>query len=178
MRSRTTAQGVRVAGALLATVAALTLTTACSKEAEDKKPVVGKEDDGTRRGWLQCMHDAGQTQVKMTQAGQIVMPAGRPGDSDTAMAEAVKKCNSKVPGMQQLGRAKPDSESIKQARGLATCLRKNGVPDMADPEPKQPDTLVTPTGVDPKAWNKAFGICGKDYPDVPFAAEKPQKAGE
>ncbi|MCX4903947.1 hypothetical protein [Streptomyces sp. NBC_00878] len=179
MRIKPTSRGVRVIGALLTTVATLSLTAACSQQPTEKTPVQSKDDGAaTREKWLKCMHDAGQTQVKMTKEGQIVMPGERPGQEAEAeqVAKAVKDCNAKVPGMQQLGADKPDSKSIEQARGLAKCLRKNGISDMADPAPDQPDTLVTPENVDQAAWNKAFGICGKDYPAVKFAAEKPVDA--
>jgi len=177
MRIKPTSRGVRIIGGLLGTTAVLALTSAClNQQSTEKTPTQsGSDSAATRAKWLKCMHDAGQSQVKMTKDGQIVMPGERPGQEAEAeqVAKAVKQCNAKVPGMQQLGADKPDSKSIEQARGLAKCLRKNGISDMADPEPSQPDTLVTPTNVDQAAWNKAFGICGKDYPDVKFAAEKP-----
>ncbi|MFE6127044.1 hypothetical protein ACFQ6Q_02040 [Streptomyces sp. NPDC056437] len=179
MRVKPTSRGVRVIGTLLSTSAVLTLMAGCSQQPTEKTEVQGDSDSAaTRAKWLKCMHDEGQTQVKMTNEGQIVMP-GTGADQEAGaveVAKAVKECNAKVPGMQQLGPDKPDSKSIEQARGLAKCLRKNGISDMADPEPNHPDTLVTPQDVDQAAWNKAFGICGKDYPNVKFAAEKPVEA--
>jgi hypothetical protein len=180
MRVKPTSRGVRVIGALLSTTAILTLTSACLEQQPTEKtsPQADGDSAATREKWLKCMHDAGQSQVKMTKDGQIVMPGTGPDQEAEAaqVAKAVKDCNAKVPGMQQVGPDKPDARAIEQARGLARCLRKNGISDMADPEPDQPDTLVTPKNVDQAAWNKAFGICGKDYPSVKFAAEKPVAA--
>lgn len=176
---------VRVAAAVLAAGAALTVT-ACSS-GEDKAPKVAGDQDGqgkqkkpkddaaVRQAWTQCMHDEGHTDIKVDEQGRVALPAAPPGDDQGAeagddMLKAMKKCDAKVPGMKQL-QEKGDTEGLKQARGLVDCLRKNGMPDMADPDPKNGGAISMPKDFDQKAWNKAFGICGDKYPGVPMAAQ-------
>ncbi|WP_128382441.1 hypothetical protein [Streptomyces cavernae] len=135
-----------------------------------------KDADAIRQAWLRCMQEAGHTELRMTDDGRISMPAEGPGASDAEAArkaearkEDTKKCNAKVPGMQQL-QQKPAGGDMKAARNLAACLRENGLPEIADPKPEAGAALTVPPDVDAGAWNKAYGICGKKYPQVPFAA--------
>ncbi|MFE9001403.1 hypothetical protein ACFYOY_04535 [Streptomyces sp. NPDC007875] len=185
---------VRIALAVLATGAALTMT-ACSTEPEDKAPRVagdqgkqnakGKTQDqgAITQAYAQCMRDQGQ-EVKVDEQGRIAVPAagtedtGGPGGKQDAEAgeldKAMKKCDVKVPGMKQL-RDKGDVERLKQARGLVDCLRKNGIPDMPDPDPKDRGAISAPgETTSSEKWTKASGICGKKFPAVPYKAERPK----
>ncbi|GAA3370113.1 hypothetical protein GCM10017744_092570 [Streptomyces antimycoticus] len=183
---------VRIALAVLATGAALTMT-ACSTEPEDKAPRVagdqgrqnakGKtQDQGSiTQAYAQCMSDQGQ-EVKVDEQGRIAVPAAGTGDDNAGgkqgaeaaddLRKAMKKCDVKVPGMKQL-RDKGDTERLKQARGLVDCLHKNGISDMPDPDPKDRGAVSAPGNtMDNEKMAKAIGICGKKFPGVPFKAEQ------
>ncbi|MFI7498811.1 hypothetical protein ACIBVL_09870 [Streptomyces sp. NPDC049687] len=180
---------VRVAAAALVTGTAVLSLTGCSLVQEDPVPEVAatdrdggstarpKDADAIRQAWLRCMHDAGHTELRMGDDGGVRRPAAGPDTAEDAaagqkakdMKEDTQKCNAKVPGMQQL-QEKLRAGDMKAARGLAACLRENGLPDVADPKPEDGAALTVPQDVDPAAWNKAYGICGKKYPQVPFAA--------
>ncbi|TMU98520.1 hypothetical protein [Streptomyces sp. DASNCL29] len=186
---------VRIAVAVLAAGAALTVT-ACSTEPEDKAPRVagdqgkqnakGKSQDqgAIAQAYAQCMRDQGQ-EAKVDEQGHIAVPAagtedtGGPGGRQGAEAgddllKAIKKCDVKVPGMKQL-RDKDDTERLKQARGLVDCLRKNGIPDIPDPDPKDRGAFSAPGDTTSSGkWTKAIGICGKKFPGVPYKAERPK----
>ncbi|MEU9381448.1 hypothetical protein AB0D38_10835 [Streptomyces sp. NPDC048279] len=176
MRIKPAARSTRLIGTLLLAATALALTSACSAKPVAKKQYESDSADAVRQKWLQCMRDAGQTGIRISDDGKVLMPAAGPSVGDS-MAKALKACNAKVPGMQQLNTAKPDFASINRARGMAGCLRKHGVPNMADPEPDRPNILVMPAGIDSKTWDKALGICAKEYPNVAFGAEQPHPAG-
>ncbi|MGW5449425.1 hypothetical protein [Streptomyces asiaticus] len=183
---------IRIAVAVLATGAALTVT-ACSTESEDKAPRVagdqGKQNakDKSRdqravaQAYIQCMRDQGQ-EVKVDEQGRIAVPAAGPNDATGGggkqgkvaggdLLKAMDKCDTKVPGMKQL-RDKGNTETLKQARGLVDCLRKNGIPDMPDPDPKNKGAVSAPGNTaSQEKWTKAIGTCGKKFPGVPFMAE-------
>ncbi len=181
---------VRIGVAVLAAGAALTMT-ACSKEAEDKTPrVAGDQGKGNAtdkprdqkavaQAYAQCMRDQGH-EVKVDEQGRIAMPAAGPDDATgggagagDGLLKAMKKCDVKVPGMEQL-REKGSTETLKQARGLVDCLRKNGVSDMPDPDPKDKGAISYDGDTASAKWTKAMGICGEKFGGVPFKAE-PQK---
>ncbi|CDR12965.1 hypothetical protein [Streptomyces iranensis] len=185
---------VRIAVAVLATGAALTVT-ACSTEPEDKAPrVAGDQGKQEKKGksrdqgaiaqaYAQCMSDQGQ-EVKVDEQGRIAVPAAGTGDDNAGgkqgaeagddLLKAMKKCDVKVPGMKQL-RHKGDTERLKQARGLVDCLHKNGISDIPDPDPKDRGAISAPGNtMDNEKMAKAIGICGKKFPGVPFKAEQPK----
>ncbi|MFK4106845.1 hypothetical protein ACI2L1_43745 [Streptomyces sp. NPDC019531] len=179
---------VRAAATTLVAGLALLTSTGCSLVAQD--PVRAPAPSGTgdvstaapssagaiRKAWLSCMHDAGHTELRLTDAA-IVMPAAGAGTADDAAAarkakarkDDALKCDAKVPGMRQL-RQKSVTGDMKAARGLAACLRENGLPRVADPKPGTGAVLTVPKDVEAAVWDKAVAICGKKYPQVPFAA--------
>jgi hypothetical protein len=171
--------------AILLTAAAVSSATACTSS-QDKAPVVAhgngstsrlKDPAAIRQAWVRCMHEAGQTGVTVTKDGEVVMPATRPDTGQayaSALAKAVQTCNAKVPGMQQL-REQGGAERIKAAQAFVDCLRKHGVRNIADPDPKDMGAIASPSGVDEATWNKAYETCGKDHPGVPLKPVAPTR---
>ncbi|MEU5701089.1 hypothetical protein [Streptomyces aurantiacus] len=177
------------------TLAAAVSVTACTSGSEDKAPDVaggdenkqGKEDgqggqggrDGARdqkdiaAAYTKCMREQGH-EVTVDEFGRVRAPAmgagsqGRGAGED--LPEAAEKCDKKVPGMAQL-KEKGDAESLKQARGMAQCLRENGIPNMPDPDPKK-RALSVPKDAVGKKWTKAMSVCGDKFPGAAFAAEQ------
>ncbi|MDQ0775443.1 hypothetical protein QF026_003909 [Streptomyces aurantiacus] len=176
------------------TLAAAVSVTACTSGSEDKAPDVaggdkdkqGKQDgksgqDGARdpkdiaAAYTKCMREQGH-EVTVDEFGRVRMPAMGAGSQGQGagedMPEAVEKCDKQVPGMAQL-KEKGDAGSLKQARGMAQCLRENGIPDMPDPDPKK-GALSVPKDAVGKKWTKAMSVCGDKFPGAAFAGERAQ----
>jgi hypothetical protein len=166
---------------LVAAVAALVLA-GCSSGTDTAPEVPGTvsvkpQDEGAiKQAWVQCMHEAGQTSVQVNEQGQISLPAagmteaGSDSGVDSgadALQKAMTECDAKVPGMQQLTEKKV-SEMVERARQLAVCLRKNGltIAQVPDPSPKSGGNLAIAWDIDKAEYERAYAICGKDFPDV------------
>jgi hypothetical protein len=172
----------RIAVGILAAGVALSVSGCLAKEAEPRVPSAGgasngqpQDDKAVQQKWVQCMHDEGQTDVKLTDQG-IGVPGMGPGDEAKAeaMDKATEKCNAEVPGIQQLQDKPASAEQMQEARNFVKCMRENGVPAMADPDPKDRGALRIPADADQTAVGKAMGVCGAKYPGVAFAAEPAQ----
>ncbi|ASQ93240.1 ABC transporter permease [Streptomyces sp. 11-1-2] len=130
--SRTT---VHLAGVLPAACSAMVLSACSSESGEAPKvaggggPVKPMDDGAIRRAWVQCTHDAGQTEVQLDKDGQIQMPMGQTEEgggsgagTDDPRKRAMDTCDEKVPGREQLQERGVPPELVEQARSLAQCL--------------------------------------------------------
>ncbi|MFF0389376.1 hypothetical protein ACFYS8_11860 [Kitasatospora sp. NPDC004615] len=173
-----TRSAVRLAAVAMAIGGAVAMT-ACSSDKGGAPNAAGAggggsrpQDDGAiRQAWVQCMHEAGQTSVQLTKEGQVSVPAAGADGGQSAGAEELQRamtaCDAKVPGMQQL-KNKAVQGMVEEARGLAVCLRKNGLTaaQVPDPDPKYGGNLAISPDIDSALFQKAFAICGKDHPGV------------
>jgi hypothetical protein len=160
--------------------------TACTSNGEKPAPEVagdqGKQNEQGKtqnpkdvaEAYAKCMREQGQ-EVKVDEGG-ISVPGARPGEEDKAggagMAEAMEKCDKQVPGMKQQ-KEKANPKALKQNRGLAECLRGNGIPNMPDPDPKK-GGLTVPKDAAGDKWTKAMSICGDKFPGAVFVMEETQ----
>lgn len=178
MRSSLT---VRTTAPVLALGIALLTLTACTSSNDapkvaggsDKSPQEAPKDaDTIRQKWLTCMHDAGHANLKLDASGRMKVQGLKPGGGlvDENFEADMKSCDSKVPGMQQLQEKPAAASDLKKARGLASCLRQNGITGIKDPDPKT-GALILPKDLDFKVWNKASGICSKKFPGVPVLSQ-------
>ncbi|MCX4233614.1 hypothetical protein [Streptomyces ortus] len=175
------------------TLAAAVSVTACTSESEEKAPNVAggdKDKQGKQDGqsdaqdqkdiaaaYTKCMREMGH-EVSVDEFGRVSTSAmspesgsqGREAGDD--LPAAVEKCDKQVPGMAQL-KEKGDTESLKQARGMAQCLRENGIPNMADPDPKKKALSVPKDAVGEK-WTRAMSVCGDKFPGTTFLSEQAQ----
>ncbi|MEU8762667.1 hypothetical protein [Streptomyces sp. NPDC048659] len=154
-----------------AAVAAVLAVGGCSS-AEDTAPRVAgaegggakkepQDDDAVRRAWVDCMHAQGQNGVTQDKEGNIAIPAaGTDGGSLEGYETAAKTCDAKVPGIHQV-KAKNNAKFVEMARAFVACARKNGYPDLPDPEP-QTGILVIPTAAfDGAKWDAIQPACSK-----------------
>lgn len=156
-------------GVLAATaVAAVLVASGCS--AEDTAPRVAggdgtvksgpQNDDAVRKAWVDCMHTQGQGSVEQDKEGNITIPAaGTDGGSVEGYETAAKVCDAKVPGIHQV-KSKNDAKFAEQGRAFVACARKNGYPDLPDPDAQ--GVLVIPTKLfDAAKWDAIQPACGK-----------------
>jgi len=169
------------------TLGAAASVTACTSSGEKQTPNVAGDDGRQNKqgrtqnpkdvaeAYAKCMREQGQ-EVEIDEFGRVGAPASGPGGegrvADEKLPEAIKECDKKVPGLKQL-REKADTTALKQGRGLVKCLRKNGIPNMADPDPKTGRISVPNDAVGEK-WGKAMGICGSQFPGAAFGTEQTQ----
>ncbi|MFB6837158.1 hypothetical protein [Streptomyces sp. NPDC056361] len=165
MRSRT---GRALAAAVAVTVALL--TSGCS--AEDSAPRVAgddgsrasgpQDDNAVRRAWVTCMHAQGQNQVQQDEEGNIYTPAAGVGtEGDVAGYEAAAKvCDAKNPGIHQ-ATEKTHRKFVDQARAWVACGRKNGYPDLPDPDPKTGILQIPRAAFDAAKWDAIQPACSK-----------------
>ncbi len=171
------------------TLAAAVSVTACTSGSEDKAPEVAggdkdKQDgksgqDGARdakdiaAAYTKCLRKLGH-EVMVDESGRVRAPAADTESegqaADDELPQAIEKCDKQVPGMAQL-KEKGNAEGLKQARGMAQCLRENGIPNMPDPDPKKA-VLSVPKDAAGKKWTKAKSVCGDKFPGAAFAAEQ------
>ncbi|MGW2111069.1 hypothetical protein [Streptomyces sp. NPDC001948] len=152
-----------------AVMAAALLLSACSSEdsaprvAGDNGTKKAEQQDGAalRHAWVDCMHKQGQRDVEQDKDGNITVPAST---TDGASAEkyekAAKICDAKVPGVQQVT-GKTQEKLIEQARAFVACARKNGYPDIPDPDPKAGVITFTTKTFDAAKWDAVQPACGK-----------------
>lgn len=175
------------AAVTMLTLAVAVSATACTSSADDEAPNVAggqgnKKEEGKAQdpqdvaaSYEKCMRDQGH-EVTVDELGRVGAPAGAPGGEgrgvDEGLMSAIQKCDKEVPGMKQL-KEKGDAGKLKQARGMADCLRKNGIPSMPDPDPKT-GALSVPKDAAGEKWTKAMGVCGDKFPGAGFIAEKLQ----
>ncbi|MFJ1795173.1 hypothetical protein [Kitasatospora griseola] len=178
MEAGMTRSAVRLAAVAMALGSAAAMT-ACSSDKGSAPNVAGAsggggkaQDEGAvKQAWVQCMHEAGQTGVQLTREGQVSVPAAGTDAGQSSGAEALQRamsaCDAKVPGMQQLN-DRAVRAMVEEARGLAVCLRKNGLTaeQVPDPDPKYSGNLAISPDIDSALFQKAFAICSKDHPGV------------
>ena len=165
MRNRT--------GRALVAAAAMTaalVMSGCS--AEDTAPRVAgddgsgtgkpQDDNAVRRAWVTCMHGQGQNGVQQDKDGNIYMPAtGMGGDGSVSGYEAaVKVCDEKNPGIHQ-ATEKNAQKFVEQARAWVACARKNGYPDLPDPDPKTAVLQIPRLSFDAAKWDAVQPACSK-----------------
>ncbi|MFF2012353.1 hypothetical protein ACFVWY_25160 [Streptomyces sp. NPDC058195] len=152
-----------------AVMAAALLLSACSSD--DSAPRVagdngtekaGQQDGAAlRQAWVDCMHKQGQTDVGQDKDGNITVPASNVDDTSAeAYEKAAKVCDAKVPGVQQVT-GETQERLVKQARAFVACARKNGYPDIPDPDPRSGIVVFTSTTFDMAKWDAMQPACGK-----------------
>ncbi|MFE7580020.1 hypothetical protein ACFU5Y_00450 [Streptomyces gardneri] len=165
MRSRT-GRALMAAAA----VTAVLVMSGCS--ADDTAPRVAgdegtgggktQDDNVVRRAWVTCMHGQGQNGVQQDKDGNIYMPAAGTGD-DAAVAgyeAAAKVCDAKNPGIHQVNE-KNSRKFVEMGRAWVACARKNGYPDLPDPDPKTGILNIPRLSFDPAKWDAVQPACSK-----------------
>lgn len=173
MRSSFTTPGRSIRGvvAVGAAVAVLALTGCSSEETAPK--VAGAEgagkgkpqdDNAVRKAWVDCMHKQGQTSVEQDKDGNISFPAS---GTDSGMASgydtASRLCDEKVPGIHQVQKA-DNAKFVEMARKWVACARKNGYPDMPDPDAKEPVVVIPRAIFNEAKWDAASKACDAQFP--------------
>ncbi|MFJ9948197.1 hypothetical protein [Kitasatospora sp. NPDC091207] len=164
MRSRT----VRTVLAAAAVTAALAMSGCSSSDPAPRVEggaATGKgkpQDDGAvRQAWVNCMHQEGQNGVELDKDGNILIPAaGTDGGSTTGYDTAARSCDAKVPGIHQV-KPKNMEKSIEEARAFVACARKNGYPDLPDPDPKTAILTIPRASFDMAKWDAIQPACGR-----------------
>ncbi|MFJ6574884.1 hypothetical protein ACIQMY_02860 [Streptomyces sp. NPDC091368] len=153
-----------------AAVAAALVMSGCSASQDEAPKVAG--DDGTgggtpqddsaiKQSWVSCMHTQGQTQVLLDKEGNIAIPASGTGSAPVGGYEAAAKlCDEKNPGIHQV-QEKNHKKFVDMARAFVACGRKNGYPDMPDPDPKNGTLVFTNETFDAAKWDAIQPACGK-----------------
>ncbi|MFZ3493792.1 hypothetical protein ACODT5_11325 [Streptomyces sp. 5.8] len=123
-----------------------------------------QDDNAVRRAWVDCMHKQGQTSVEQDKDGNIGFPAastdsGMPSGYETA----ARLCDEKVPGIHQVQRA-DSAKFTEMARKWVECARKNGYPDMPDPDPEEGTVVVPRALFDAAKWDAASSACEARFP--------------
>ncbi|MEG8281262.1 hypothetical protein [Streptomyces sp. AHA2] len=111
------------------------------------------------------MHEQGQSGVSLDDKGNIVLKSNGAGDDTAGYDHASKICNAKVPGIQQERDAR-NAKMVKAARKFVACARKNGLPDIPDPDPKD-GTVNFEKEPDMDAFAKVGQLCTKDGQQLP-----------
>ncbi|MFE2727309.1 hypothetical protein [Kitasatospora sp. NPDC059327] len=114
--------------------------------------------------YASCLRDQGVQGVEVTDQG-VGIPATGVGDGGAAGADLVTRasghCDKQVPEYHQLAqrlRADQGKKDLDAARKFAACMRKNGLPDMPDPELDGGAVVIrTPAGPN---WEVAMPKCG------------------
>ncbi|MDV5150034.1 hypothetical protein R1T08_39580 [Streptomyces sp. SBC-4] len=165
MRSRTE----RALMAAAAVTVALVMS-GCSTE--DSAPKVAgddgtgkskpQDDNAVRRAWVTCMHGQGRNEVQQDKDGNIFTPAAGTGTevSVDAYEAAVKICDAKVPGIHQ-AKEQANQKFVEQARAWVACGRKNGYPELPDPDPKTAILHIPRLAFDPAKWDAIQPACSK-----------------
>ncbi|MER5966439.1 hypothetical protein [Streptomyces sp. NPDC002057] len=136
---------------------------AAPKVAGDDGSGSGKpqDDAAIKQSWVSCMHTQGQTQVLIDKEGNIAMPATGAGSTPAGGYEAAARlCDGKNPGIHQV-QEKSNRKFVDMARAFVACGRKNGYPDMPDPDPKDGILVFTDQSFDPAKWDAIQPACGK-----------------
>ncbi|MFB8243385.1 hypothetical protein ACFC58_43325 [Kitasatospora purpeofusca] len=115
--------------------------------------------------YASCLRDQGVQGVEVTDLG-VGIPATGVGDGGAAGADLVTRasghCDKQVPEYHQLAqrlRADQGKKDLDAARKFAACMRKNGLPDMPDPELDGGAVVIrTPAGPN---WEVAMPKCGE-----------------
>ncbi|MEV6976638.1 hypothetical protein [Kitasatospora sp. NPDC093806] len=164
MRTRTTVRTVLAATA----VAAALVVSGCSSQ--DEAPRVAgagsggssapQDDDAVRRAWVDCMHQQGQTGVQQDKDGSITVPAAGTGSGSADDYEpAAKICDAKVPGIHQT-KQKNNERFVEMARVFVACARKNGYPDLPDPDARTGILNIPGASFDRDKWDAMQPACG------------------
>ncbi|MFJ7593446.1 hypothetical protein ACIQZO_39965 [Streptomyces sp. NPDC097617] len=129
--------------------------------ADGKSDAQGNQQDPKEvmQAYIKCMREMGW-EVKMDNSGHVT--DNTPGETGTPMKEAFEECEAKVPGMKQV-REKSKPQDLANARGLAKCLRENGISNMADPDG---GGLIRPKDAVGGKWDNAVRICEKKFPGI------------
>ncbi|MGW6705906.1 hypothetical protein ACWGDE_13595 [Streptomyces sp. NPDC054956] len=165
MQSRT----ARALTAVCAVTAALVMSGCSSPESAPEvaggngsgksKP---QDDNAVRRAWVTCMHEQGQNGVDQDKDGNIFTPAAGTGAdvSVDAYEAAAKVCDAKVPGIHQ-ATEKSVQKFVDEARAWVACGRKNGYPDLPDPDPKTAVLNIPRLSFDAAKWDAIQPACSK-----------------
>lgn len=153
-----------------AAVAAALVVSGCSASQDEAPKVAGddgsgggkpQDDTAIKRSWVSCMHAQGQTQVLIDKEGNIAIPASGTGSAPVGGYDAAAKiCDEKNPGIDQV-HDKNNKKFVDMARAFVACGRKNGYPDMPDPDPKNGILVFTAQSFDPAKWDAIQPACGK-----------------
>ncbi|MFI5864031.1 hypothetical protein [Streptomyces sp. NPDC051546] len=153
-----------------AAVSAVLVMSGCSSEEEAPKVAGGdgsgkskpQDDNAVRRAWVTCMHGQGRNEVQQDKDGNIFTPASGTGvEVDVSAYEAaVKVCDEKVPGIHQ-AKEKFNQKYVEEARAWVACGRKNGYPDLPDPDPKTGILQIPRLSFDEAKWDAIQPACSK-----------------
>ncbi|MFC9797242.1 hypothetical protein ACFVJI_31950 [Streptomyces sp. NPDC127584] len=155
--------------AAAAVAAALVMSGGSSSQDEAPKVAGGdgtgggkpQDDSAIKQSWVSCMHAQGQTQVLINKEGDISVPASGTGSGAVGGYEAAAKlCDEKNPGISQV-QEKNNKKFVDMARAFVACGRKNGYPDMPDPDPKDGILVFTNQSFDAAKWEAIQPACGK-----------------
>ncbi|MFE3766609.1 hypothetical protein ACFXPI_33165 [Streptomyces sp. NPDC059104] len=121
-----------------------------------------QDDNAVRRDWVNCMHGQGQNSVQQDKDGNIFLPAtGLGGDASASGYDTASKlCDEKVPGIRQ-AMEKGREKFVEEARTWVACGRKNGYPDLPDPDPKTGTVVIPTNSFDPAKWDAIQPACSK-----------------
>ncbi|MFD5145674.1 hypothetical protein [Streptomyces sp. NPDC058401] len=123
-----------------------------------------QDDNAVRRAWVDCMHQQGQTSVEQDKDGNIGFPAA---STDTGLPSgydaAARLCDEKVPGIHQIQKA-DSAKFVELARKWVECARKNGYPDMPDPDPEEATVVIPRALFDAAKWDAASRACDAQFP--------------
>ncbi|MFD9691374.1 hypothetical protein ACFY2K_16975 [Kitasatospora sp. NPDC001309] len=165
MRTETTVRAV-----LAATAVAVALMVSGCSSADQAPRVAGdgnggrsapQDDAAVRKAWVDCMHQQGQTGVQQDKDGNIGVPAaGTDSGSAGDYEPAAKICDAKVPGIHQVT-LKNHERFVEMARAFVACARKNGYPDLPDPDPKNGILEIPRASFDMAKWDAVQPACGK-----------------
>ncbi|MFI5981888.1 hypothetical protein ACIBEA_13530 [Streptomyces sp. NPDC051555] len=175
MRNESTTRGRAVRGvvAVGAAVAVLALTGCSSQaaapqvagaEGAGKGKGKAQDDNAVRKAWVDCMHKQGQTSVQQDKDGNIGFPAA---GTDSGMLSgydtAGRLCDEKVPGIHQIQKA-DNAKFVEMARKWVACARKNGYPDMPDPDAEEPVVVIPRAVFNEAKWDAASKACDAQFP--------------
>ncbi|MFC9705238.1 hypothetical protein ACFTWD_31625 [Streptomyces sp. NPDC056943] len=151
-------------------VAAALVVSGCSASQDAAPKVAGDDGSGSgkpqddaaiKQSWVSCMHAQGQTQVLLDKEGNISVPAAGTGSAPVGGYDAAAKvCDGKNPGIHQVQK-KNDKKFVDMARAFVACGRKNGYPDMPDPDPKDGILVFTAQQFDAAKWDAIQPACSK-----------------
>ncbi|MFE3069189.1 hypothetical protein [Streptomyces sp. NPDC059247] len=151
-------------------VAVALAVSGCSASQDEAPEVAGasgpgggkpQDDTAVKQSWVSCMHAQGQTQVLIDKEGNIAVPASGTGSAPVGGYDAAARtCDEKNPGIHQV-QEKNNKKFVDMARAFVACGRKNGYPDMPDPDPKDGILVFTGQSFDGAKWDAVQPACGK-----------------
>jgi hypothetical protein len=123
------------------------------------------DDPDAALKFSQCMRDHGVTDFPDPVDGKLSFGVEK-GTDMTKIDAAQEACKKFMPNG---GEPKPlSAEDLEQARGLAKCMRENGVPNFPDPDPNGGlaiDGSKLGTGPGDPTFDKAEKACSQYVPE-------------